>query len=170
MFFVVFSFRIVVFVCCFPLLPYCFHYQTLLVCLATFTVTFDYCTLLLSLLRPTIHTFVITPCCFCFCTLLFLFSHPVVCIALLSLPCYPTIAPCYFALLIDGPYYPTIAPWCFALLVVGCLPLLLTTFKYLLPLPPHYCVVALLFIVAPWFVNWYSLPIFLCRWRSLEQH
>lgn len=56
-----------------------------------------------------------------------------------------------------------------------CLVVYLSFFKHLLPPPPPIVVLLLCWlpsflVVMPFYVNWYSFPTLLCKWRSLEQH
>lgn len=133
----------------------------LLSCLAYFCALMLLClTCFRALLLS--HLIVFMPCYSCVRALFDLTPY----CSLVFAPCCPLVlTPCYSLVLV---------PCCFQfralllmlvamLLLIGHCTLVLTIFKYL---SPHCCFHALLLYL----VSWYSLLIFLCRWRSLEQH
>jgi len=161
--------------------PHCSY----LVTLAFVPCYFHSCALLLSFLHPIVcalllsfslmlpcfcyfivHTWLLMCCCSCLVahTLLFcLVSWWPFCLAIIIVPSHLVgwwaLLPCHCALM----FY---LASCWLFVVIFYL------FQAPLGLPPfllHYLVAhccTLLFCL----IHWYSLPTFLCRWRSLEQH
>ncbi len=164
--------RLLVITFCYSSLHFVAHCRTLLLYLIlTFAPCCSHLATLLNtylcalLLAPCYFAFLFMPCC-----------YPLLlpcCLHLTILPSLPSrfAAPC--ALVLVTPCYSphlaahrhtsllTFTPW--------CSPSFSGTFCQ----PPNCCFVALLLAFMPccfaFYVSWYSLPTFLCRWRSLEQ-